>query len=42
MNLLVKKILIYGSALLLLMLVFSMYTQPSLWVTLSNQFWSCF
>lgn len=42
MNPTLKKILIYGGLLLVLALVFVMYTQPSLFITLSNQFWSCF
>ncbi|MFV9473490.1 hypothetical protein ACM5Q9_03575 [Advenella sp. RU8] len=42
MNPTLKKLLAYSGVLLALALVFVMYTQPSLFVTLSNQFWSCF
>ncbi len=42
MNPILKKMFIYGGLLLVLALVFVMYTQPSLFITLSNQFWSCF
>ncbi|WP_268247312.1 hypothetical protein [Advenella faeciporci] len=42
MNPTLKKWLVYGGLLLVLGLVFAMYTQPGLFITLSNQFWSCF
>jgi hypothetical protein len=36
------KIALYGAALCVLLLVFSLYGRPDFLVTLANQIWSCF
>ncbi len=37
-----RKILSYGTAVLLLLLVFSLYMRPDFLFTLANQIWVCF
>lgn len=37
-----RKILFYGAAVFLLLVVFSLYTRPDFLVTLANQVWGCF
>jgi len=37
-----KRLLGYGLALVVLVFVFSLYTSPDLYVSVSNLFWSCF
>lgn len=36
------KLLAWGSALIVLLAVFALYTRPDFLVTLSNQIWACF
>ncbi len=36
------KALAYGGAVIVLLAVFVLYTQPDFLVTLSNQVWACF
>ena len=38
----IKRLLGYGLALAVLLIVFSLYTSPDLFVSVSNLFWSCF
>ncbi len=38
----VKRLAGYGLALGALLFVFSLYTNPDLYVSVSNLFWSCF
>ena len=38
----VHKVLLYTSLLLVLGLVFAMYTRPDFVMTLANQVWGCF
>ena len=37
-----KRYAAYVAALVVLLLVFSLYFSPDLYVTVSNLFWSCF
>lgn len=37
-----RKLLFYGTALCLLLLVFSLYLRPDFLFTLANQIWLCF
>ena len=36
------RLLIFSSALLVLLAVFSLYLRPSFLVTLADQLWTCF
>jgi hypothetical protein len=36
------RLLIFSSALLVLLAVFSLYLRPSFLVTLADQLWACF
>jgi hypothetical protein len=36
------RLLIFSSALLVLLAVFSLYLRPSFLITLADQLWSCF
>lgn len=36
------KIWVYGAAVLLLLGVFALYTQPQMMVALSDMMWACF
>ena len=38
----VKRLAAYGLAVAVLLFVFSLYTNPDLYVSVSNLFWSCF
>lgn len=38
----VQKVLLYAGLLLVLALVFAMYTRPDFVMTLANQVWGCF
>lgn len=38
----IKRLAGYGLALVVLLLVFSLYLNPDLYVSVSNLFWSCF
>jgi hypothetical protein len=38
----VQKVLLYAGLLLVLGLVFAMYTRPDFVMTLANQVWGCF
>ena len=37
-----QKLLIWSSAVIVLLAVFAMYTRPEFLVTLANQLWACF
>lgn len=38
----VKRLAAYSVVMAILLLVFSLYTNPELYVSVSNLFWSCF
>ena len=42
MNPRVRKLLAYGTAVVVLMSVFTLYMQPALIVALADQLWACF
>jgi hypothetical protein len=42
MSLRARKLLAYGAALLVLLAVFALYTQPAMMVALSDAMWACF
>jgi hypothetical protein len=37
-----KKLLVYGTAIAVLLAVFALYTRPVMLVTLADQLWACF
>jgi hypothetical protein len=37
-----RKLLAYGAAVMALLAVFALYTQPLILVTLADQIWACF
>jgi hypothetical protein len=37
-----RKLLAYGTAIVVLLAVFALYTRPAILVTLADQFWACF
>lgn len=37
-----RKLLAYGAALAVLLLVFALYTRPALMIALADQLWACF
>ena len=37
-----RKLLAYGAAVVALLAVFALYTQPQIMVTLADQIWACF
>jgi hypothetical protein len=37
-----NKVLLYASAVCVLLAVFALYTRPDFLVTLANQVWACF
>ena len=37
-----RKLLAYGAAVVALLAVFALYTQPAIMVTLADQIWACF
>lgn len=42
MTLRTRKLLAYGAAIVVLLAVFALYTQPAILVTLADQMWACF
>ena len=42
MSLRAKKLLAYGTALVLLLAVFALYTSPRMMVALGDMIWACF
>jgi hypothetical protein len=42
MTLRTRKLLAYGTAVVVLLAVFALYTRPTILVTLAEQVWACF